>query len=840
MELVLLALGLFFYVLPVAALILALRALDRCRKLEAKMSGSRPAADPEGGFAPLPALPPLPVAGEPSAATARVAPAAAGLPASPSPGTGLEERLGTRLPVWIGSVALFLAGAFLVKLSFDRGWLGPSTRVILGTVFGIVLLGLGEGLRIRLERIAQGLSAAGIAVLYASLMAAVSLYHLVPANSGFVLLAVITALAVLLSLRQGMFIALLGLLGGFVTPLLIGAREPQAHLLFLYLFSLQAGLFALSRFRGWWSLSLLTVAGGGAWVLGWVFTAPADAEVLAVFTLGGAALAALAGILAPRAPELPGRGAEWLVNAGAGLNLALLGLLVRQSQFAAFEWAFFGLLAAGSLVLARMRDECRLLPWLANGAGFLLFTLWRTPGGDVPGDFPGTLSLFGALMVLGSFAAAFGSPRKSEWALLGSLGAAFFFAAGWGAYHFPAPGWTWGGVGFGLGLLHAAAAVVVGLNRRRSPDHEQAFSRLALAAAGWAAAAVGLASEGFGLTGLWGAGVPALILAGRFCKLERQRQAAAVLSGLVIARLAAHPLVFSYPIHGAPFLNNYLPGFGLPAAALIAAAWLLRAEGGRTGHDLHETGAAGLWALGVLYQVQAVFHLPAAGGEFHFPFSIVPAEGGTMLAFLLVLGWVYWEAHRALGRPALEAGALLVFGGALVLAAGGLFFNPLWTGAAVGERWIWNGLIPAYGVPALALTLFSWRAASCLAHRWAAGAGGAGLVFWFHFVSLEIRQAFQGSCLAGGAAGPLELYAYSAAWVLFGVLLLVCGAWLKSSPLRWCSLLVMSLAVSKVFLVDLAELRDFFRVLSLLGLGISLMVLAFVYQRFVFGRLRPR
>ncbi|MFP5284258.1 MAG: DUF2339 domain-containing protein, partial [Thermoanaerobaculia bacterium] len=42
------------------------------------------------------------------------------------PAAGLEERLGARLPVWIGSIALALAGAFLVKYSFEQGWLSPA------------------------------------------------------------------------------------------------------------------------------------------------------------------------------------------------------------------------------------------------------------------------------------------------------------------------------------------------------------------------------------------------------------------------------------------------------------------------------------------------------------------------------------------------------------------------------------------------------------------------------------------------------------------------------------------------------------------------------------------
>ena len=54
--------------------------------------------------------------------------------------------------------------------------------------------------------------------------------------------------------------------------------------------------------------------------------------------------------------------------------------------------------------------------------------------------------------------------------------------------------------------------------------------------------------------------------------------------------------------------------------------------------------------------------------------------------------------------------------------------------------------------------------------------------------------------------------------------------------LRWSSLVVMLAAVAKVFLFDTAHLRDLYRVLSFFGLGVSLLLLAFLYQRFVFAR----
>jgi uncharacterized membrane protein len=118
---------------------------------------------------------------------------------------------------------------------------------------------------------------------------------------------------------------------------------------------------------------------------------------------------------------------------------------------------------------------------------------------------------------------------------------------------------------------------------------------------------------------------------------------------------------------------------------------------------------------------------------------------------------------------------------------------------------------------------------------WARAAAAAALLLLFLLVTLEVRQAFRGPFLDAGPAAHGEQYAYSAAWVLLGTGLLVAAITRHGSrPLRVASLLVMALAVAKVFLYDTAHLTDLYRVLSFLGLGLSLLLLAWIYQRYVF------
>lgn len=119
----------------------------------------------------------------------------------------------------------------------------------------------------------------------------------------------------------------------------------------------------------------------------------------------------------------------------------------------------------------------------------------------------------------------------------------------------------------------------------------------------------------------------------------------------------------------------------------------------------------------------------------------------------------------------------------------------------------------------------------------AAVCGVAALGLLFAWVSLSVRQGFAGSVLDVDAlaVGKAEQYTYSMAWLAMGLGLLIGGVVTGSKTLRFGSLAVMMLTVVKVFAFDTAALEDLWRVLSFLMLGLTLIGLGWVYQRFVFG-----
>src|SRR5690606_25372741 len=106
---------------------------------------------------------------------------------------------------------------------------------------------------------------------------------------------------------------------------------------------------------------------------------------------------------------------------------------------------------------------------------------------------------------------------------------------------------------------------------------------------------------------------------------------------------------------------------------------------------------------------------------------------------------------------------------------------PLFTGTPVGDTPVLNDLLLVFGGPAILALIFAVFAERQGRPRLGTAAGAAGLLLALVWVSLEIRRAFHGAVLTAGDAGEAELYAYSAAWLLFGAVLLGFALWRRSA-----------------------------------------------------------
>ena len=297
-----------------------------------------------------------------------------------SGGFGFEELFGRRLPIWAGGITLAVAGMLIVKLSIEAGLLSPPVRVIMGTIFGFVLIGAAELAlrqeeRVRDERVRQALAGAGIASLYASILVAANLYHLVGPLMAMLGMAAVTALALGLSLRFGAPSALLGLAGGLAAPALIGSDEPNVPLLSLYLALAVGGLTTVSRGQRWAWLGISALVGGFGWglllMLGGALSMPDTISVALYLLLLGVALPMLG---------FAGGWQDRLRLIAAVAAAAQMAALVATGGFAMLNWGLFGLISLALLWLASREPSLDRLPPVGLVIALMLLVAWPDPG----------------------------------------------------------------------------------------------------------------------------------------------------------------------------------------------------------------------------------------------------------------------------------------------------------------------------------------------------------------------------------------------------------------------------------------------------------------------------
>jgi uncharacterized membrane protein len=284
--------------------------------------------------------------------------------------------------------------------------------------------------------------------------------------------------------------------------------------------------------------------------------------------------------------------------------------------------------------------------------------------------------------------------------------------------------------------------------------------------------------------------------------------------------------------------NWLLYAYGMPLVLCAAMAWALyRIEPNRAKGRGFEIAAMIIAVLLVALQVRHGFQR----GDMHVFGSMGLVEAATYgIAWLVMAIALFALDRRARREMWFQSGAIIAALAAMqIMVVVGLMENPLWVRFDLGSMKLLNWLLYAFGLPLLLM-----GTAARMAHITAKRESMRGLcvaLYWvafvlsFALVSLEVRHAFQGSIiLAEQGLTPAENYTHTAAWLLYGAALLVLGIRLKQPIVRYVSLGVMILTVGKVFLWDMRQLRDLWRVFSFLGLGVSLLVLAYVYQRFVF------
>ena len=216
-------------------------------------------------------------AGDASPATAPPSEPTVGRPAEAEPPPARRRREAIDVEFWLGGRGLLLLGVaagvfavgFFVKEAIERGWIGPTIRVLLGGGVGIIAVVVGERIRSRGYRIyGLWLAAGGFSAIYLSLWAATALYGLLATGAGFATMVVVVAAAASLGLlRSSESFVALAAVGGYLAPLLLQMESASTLFGLGYLGLLSGSGLWLAHRGGWRYLAAVAVVGGAVMAL---------------------------------------------------------------------------------------------------------------------------------------------------------------------------------------------------------------------------------------------------------------------------------------------------------------------------------------------------------------------------------------------------------------------------------------------------------------------------------------------------------------------------------------------------------------------------------------------
>jgi uncharacterized membrane protein len=311
-----------------------------------------------------------------------------------------EQFMGAKLFAWLGGLALFLGVAFGVKYSFEHDLIPPEVRVAAGFLLGAGLIVGGLKLSQRYAITAQTLCATGVVSLYAVTFACNSIYHFAFFGplATFALMTLITATAFMLAVRmEARVVAVLGMLGGFLTPVLLSTGHDNPPGLFGYLALLDIGLVAVALHRRWHFLVPLGAAGTVIMQIGWVekFFAVEKAPIAMVVCLGFCALFLAAYAVARRLGQFA-RELTWpaIAMPFVSFGFALFFLSYPGVAQRAVPLFTFVLLAdAALLALAWLDEDLDKLPTIAGASVFVVLAAW-TAAHLTPALMPAALAFY--------------------------------------------------------------------------------------------------------------------------------------------------------------------------------------------------------------------------------------------------------------------------------------------------------------------------------------------------------------------------------------------------------------------------------------------------------------
>jgi uncharacterized membrane protein len=835
---------------------------------------------------------------EPAAARAAAESVAQEPPAKPK--QSLESIIAAQWTVWVGGVALALAGIFAIKYSIEQGFFSPAVRLSAAALFGLLLMAAGEFFRRRDMPAGGGntfqnamipgvLTAAGTLTLFGAIYVAHGFYNFFGPTTAFILLALVSFATIGLSMLYGQALAGVGLLASFITPLLVASTSPRPWALFGFLALVWIATTVASKIQSWRVIPALANVGLSLWGFLYLVASRPESpfEVMPVLLPMIIMLAGIAfvwpGNWVP-AVEPESESQEPVVRLdSAGRPLPASAPRVKSAWghiFLPGHMASTLTAAIGGMIVATVFNAPDLpstgyyyLGYAALIAALALFGAFRTYA-IYPAIFA-ALGAFGGIRVLTIATASQGfqatdsftytDPDIVIWLALGLglmlavLGLAVAYIRRVTHVEFVRVWIIIGGVtplvlatvsfflfgNYEFDLKHGLYAVLLGVlflggayAFYGEPQREGRFdiNRDLLVAASFAAFIFALLVMTNGITTTIGTAVLGFVyLNGQRAKdwpiLPWAMVAAAI---FVAGRIAWQPTIVSPEnLSTTPVFNQLLAGYGIPAALLIASAWLTR-------NSMDGRLRSVLEALASLFTLLTIAILVRHAMNKGVLNSDVPTLAEQAIYTLLAVGASATLMGIDLRRPSIvfRTGSMAIgyLSMASVIIAHMLTLNPYFTGESTGTIPFFNLLLLAYLLPGIAYAGAAWMANTRRPQHYVVALALTGAALAFAYVTLSVRRFYHGADISDWKGFlQSELYTYSVVWLLLGVALLALGYRFRSTALRIASAILVFIAVIKVFLIDMSNLEGLYRALSFFGLGVALIGIGRFYQKALLG-----
>ena len=741
-------------------------------------------------------------------------------------------------------VVLFFGVAFLLKYAYEHTHVPIEVRLIGVALGAAVMLAIGWRLRNRKPVYALAMQGGGVGLLYLTVFGAFRLFNLIPGEAAFFVLAAIAVLsAVLAVLQNAMSLAVLGVSGGFLAPVLASTGGGSHVMLFSYYAVLNAGVLGIALYRAWRPLNVLgfvfTFGIGAMW--GARFYRPelfgSTEPFLVLFFLEYVAIAVLFALR--QAPQLRHYVDGTIVFGTPLVGFGLQSRLVQDIEYGA-AWSAVALsaiyLILASALYRRHAETLRMLveAFLALGVIFATLAIplafdgrWTSAAWALEGAAAYWVGVkqgrrlpraFGLLLQFAAGVAFVLDADRSfgDTPILNSFYLGCVLIAGAALYS----NWAFGRHSEKAGRLDAQVSIVVfawglawwsfgGLHEidRHVPVAEKLNAAL-LFVTGTCAA----------FSALWGRGWPIA----RFPALALMP----LLVFIFCVNVVAHP--YQHP----------LAGFGLlawPIAFLFHVRILRRHDQADSDYVtlLHASGvwllaAVGAWEVG--WQIDHVVE-----GRHVWPLIAWALVPGGLLATLALKGHaITWPVMRY-PKAYLWVGALplavFLLGWTVYANFGNdgnpepLPYVPLLNPLDIAQLLVfaclamwWRGL-PGYGIGSAAEVPASWPRALL----------GAATFIFLNGVLLRTLHHWAGIPYQLEAMIRSDL-AQASLSIFWTVLALVAMLWAHRRGLRvlwFAGAGLMAVVVTKLFLVDLAKVGGIERIVSFIAVGVLMLVIGY-------------